>query len=255
MYKEMKVYLLLCVVLFAFVLAGCSGSGKSDIKTEDPDKAFDIAKVSYDKKDYVQAIEDFSLIKVKFSGTSISDKAQYYLGLSYLKQQEYILAAYEFEYLLKNYATSKYATEGRFQLAMCYFGMSPKWPLDQTYTRQAITEFKNFLELFPTDKNAPEAEAKIKELRNKLALKELKAAELYNTMENYKAATLYYDNVVNEYYDTDYADDALYGKIKTLITRKKYALAKTEIERFETKFPGSNLLLKVKSLINTIPSE
>lgn len=249
----MKVYLLLSIVLLAFVMAGCSGSGKSDIKTEDPDKAFDIAKSSFDKKDYVQAIEDFSLIKVKFSGTSISDKAQYFLGMSYLKQQEYILAAYEFEYLLKNYATSKYATEGRFQLAMCYFGMSPKWPLDQTYTYQAITEFKNFLELFPTDKYAPEAEAKIKELRNKLALKELKSAELYNTMENYKAATLYYDNVVNEYFDTDYADDALYGKITTLITRKKYDLARTEIDRFETKFPGSNLLIKVRSLKNTLP--
>jgi outer membrane protein assembly factor BamD len=253
MIKEMKVYLLLSVVLFAFVMAGCSGSGKSDINTEDPEKAFDIAKANYDKKDYVQAIEDFSLIKVKFSGTSISDKAQYFLGMSYLKQEEYILAAYEFEYLLKNYGTGNYATDGRFQLAMCYFGMSPKWPLDQTYTHQAITEFKNFLELFPTDKNAPEAEAKIKELRNKLALKELKAAELYSTMGDNKAATIYYESIVNDYFDTDYADDALYGKIKTLIARKKYDLAKKDIERFETKFAGSNLLVKVNSLKNTLP--
>lgn len=249
----MKIYLSLCVILLAFIVAGCSGSGKSDIKTEDPEKAFDIAKANYDKKDYVQAIEDFSLIKVKFSGTNISDKAQFFLGMSYLKQQEYILAAYEFEYLLKNYATSKYSTDGRFNLAMCYFGMSPKWSLDQTYTHQAITEFKNFLELFPTDKNAPEAEAKIKELRSKLALKELKAAELYFTMENYKAATLYYENVVNEYFDTEYADDALYGKIKSLITRKKYDLAKADIERFETKFATSNLLVKVKNLKSTLP--
>jgi outer membrane protein assembly factor BamD len=253
MYKEMKVYLLLCVALFALVMAGCSGSGKSNIITDDPEKAFEMAKSSYDNKDYVQAIEDFSLIKVKFSGTNISDKAQYFLGMSYLKQQEYILAAYEFEYLLKNYATSQYSVDGRFQLAMCYFGMSPKWALDQTYTHQAITEFKNFLELYPTDKNAPEAEAKIKELRNKLALKEIKSAELYSTMDDYKAATLYYDNIVNEYFDTDYADDALYGKIRMLIIRKKYEDAKKEIERFETKFAGSNLLVKVKNLKNTLP--
>ncbi len=253
MFKEMKVYLLLSVVLMALLVAGCSGSGKSDINTEDPDKAFDIAKANYDKKDYVQAIEDFSLIKVKFSGTNISDKAQFFLGMSYLKQQEYILAAYEFEYLLKNYATSKYSTDGRFQLAMCYFGMSPKWSLDQTYTHQAITEFKNFLELFPTDKNAPDAEAKIKELRNKLAYKELKSADLYLTMESYKAATIYYENVVSDYFDTDYADDALYGKINSLVVRKKYDLARTEIARFESKFPGSNLLAKVKSLKNTLP--
>lgn len=248
----MKVYLLLSAVLLAFVAAGCSGSGKSDIKTEDPDKAFEIAMANYNKKDYVQAIEDFSLIKVKFSGTNISDKAQYFLGMSYLRQTEYILAAYEFEYLLKNYGTGKYATDGRFQLAMCYYGMSPKWALDQMYTHQAITEFKNFLELFPTDKNAPDAEAKIKELRNKLALKELKSAELYTTMDDYKAATLYYDNIVNEYFDTDYADDALYGKIQTLILRKRFAEALKEIERFESKFAGSILLVKVNSLKSTI---
>jgi outer membrane protein assembly factor BamD len=253
MYKEMKVYRLLSVLLLAFVIAGCSGSGKSNINTEDPDKAFEMAKANFDKKDYVQAIEDFSLIKVKFSGTSISDKAQYFLGMSYLKQKEYILAAYEFEYLLKNYGTSSFAPDGRFQLAMCYFGMSPKYSLDQTYTHQAITEFKNFLELYPTDKNAPDAEAKIKELRNKLALKEFKSADLYSTMENYKAATLYYENVVNEYFDTEYADDALYGKIRMLIIRKKYDNAKKEIDRFETMFAGSSLLLKVKSLKNSLP--
>jgi len=234
-------------------MTGCSGSGKSSIITDDPDKAFEMAKANYDKKNYVDAIEDFSYIKVKFSGTSISDKAQYFLGMSYLKQKEYILAAYEFEYLLKNYATSQYSADGRFQLAMCYFGLSPKYALDQLYTHQALTEFKTFLELYPADKNSPEAEAKIKDLRNKLALKELKAAELYNTMNDNKAATLYYENIVNEYFDTDYADDALYGKIRVLIERKKYDEAKKEIERFETKFAGSNLLVKVKSLKITLP--
>ena len=81
----------------------------------------------------------------------------------------------------------------------------------------------------------------------------MKSAELYNTMDDYKAATIYYDNVVNEYFDTDYADDALYGKIRMLIVRKKYDEAKKEIERFETKFAGSDLLVKVKSLKNSLP--
>lgn len=248
----MKVYLLLTAVMFAMFIAGCSGSGVSKINTDDPEKAFEIAKKNYDNKDYLDAIEDFSLLKVKFSGTIISDKAQYYLGMSYLKQEEYILAAYEFEYLLKNYPTSSLAVDGRFQLAMCYYGMSPKYSLDQTYTYQAITEFKNFLELYPTDKNAPEAENMIKKLRGKLALKELKSAELYATMEDLRAATIYYDNVVNDFFDTEYADDALYGKIRMLVARKKYAEAKTEISRFETIFAKSNFLPKVLTIKNNL---
>jgi outer membrane protein assembly factor BamD len=131
--------------------------------------------------------------------------------------------------------------------------MSPKYSLDQTYTYQAITEFKNFLELYPTDKNAPEAESMIKRLRGKLAMKELKSADLYSTMENYKAATLYYENVVNEYFDTEYADDALYGKIQMLVTRKKFEEAKIDIARFESKFAKSNLLPKVIIIKTKLP--
>ena len=249
----MKYYLFLTAALLAIFFFGCSRSGSSDLSNiDDPEKAFALAMKNYDNKDYVDAIEDFSLMKVKFSGTSISDKVQYYLGMSYLKQEEYILAAYEFEYLLKNYTTSSLAIDGRYRLALCYYGMSPKYALDQTYTYQAITELKNFLELYPTDKNAPEAEKKIRELRNKLAYKELKSAELYATMEDYKAATIYYENVVSEYFDTDWADDALFGKIQTLVTRKKTTEAKAEIERFETRFPKSDLMSKVKTIKNKI---
>jgi outer membrane protein assembly factor BamD len=246
-----KTILYLVILLFVSFAAGCGSSG-SDISTDDPDKAYQTAKKSYDKEDYLQAIDDFTFIKVKFAGSAVSDKSQFYLGMSYLKRQEFLLAAYEFEYLIKNYTTSPYVTDARFQLGMSYYGLSPKYSLDQTYTYMAINEFKNYLELYPTDKNSPQAEAKVRELRNKLALKLYESAELYNRMEDYKAATYYYENVVSEYYDTEYADDALYGKILTLITRKRNAEAKIEIERFESKYSGSNLLNKVKALKNKL---
>lgn len=249
MHKKTIFYLVL--LFFVSLAAGCGSSG-SDISTDDPDKAYQTAKKNYDRKDYLQAIDDFTLIKVKFAGSIISDKSQYYLGMSYLKREEFLLAAYEFEYLIKNYATSPYVLDSRFQLGMCYYGLSPKYSLDQTYTYMAINEFKNYLELYPTDKNSPQAEAKVKELRNKLALKQFESAELYFRMEDYKAATYYYESVVSEYYDSDYADDALYGKILTLITRKRNDEAKAEIERFESKYSGSNLMNKVKALKNKL---
>ena len=180
------------------IIQSCSSSGGSDIKTNDPDRAFIIAKRNYDNKDYLDAIDDFSLIKIKFSGTKIIDKAQYYLAMCYYKREEYILAAYEFEYLLKNYPTSKFTVNARYKLAMCYYNMSPDYDLDQTYTDYAILEFQDFLELFPNYKLDPKAESKIVELRNKLAYKEYRSAELYYKLDNYKAALMYYDNILKE---------------------------------------------------------
>ena len=237
------------IILAAMLLQSCSSSDKTDINAnDDPDKAFLIAKRNYDKKDYLQAIEDFSFIKIKFSGTKIIDKSQYYLGMCYFQRSEYILAAYEFEYLIKNYTGSTYSLPARYKLAMCYYKLSPKYELDQTYTKYAITEFQNFIELYPKDKLSPVAESKINELRNKLAFKEFKSGELYTKLEFYKSATFYFEQVLQEYFDTEWADNALYEKIRVLIIRKKFDEAKKEIDRFEKKFSSSDLLNKVKSL-------
>ncbi len=253
--KLTKNIFLLFSAFFFISLFGCSSADKSSINTDDPDRAFRIAKKNYDEKDYLQAIEDFSFIKVKFSGTSVSDKAQYYLGMSYYNREEFILAAYEFEYLIKNFATSSFAVDGRYMLAMSYYGLSPEYSLDQTYTKFAINEFKNFLELYPENPKSAIAESKIKELKNKLAYKELKAAELYIRMDSYKSALVYYENILQDYFDTDYADDALYGKINTLIKKKRYADARKEIERFESRFPKSPFMKNVQNIKNKIPTE
>ncbi len=229
------------------------GSSGSSITSDDPEKAFFIAKSHYNQKDYIEAIDDFNLIKLKFSGSSIIDKTIYYLGMSYYKREEFILANYEFETLIKNYPSSSLAEDARYMLAMCYYGLSPDYSLDQTYTRYAINEFQNYLELYPRGKYVAESDRKIKSLKTKLALKSLKSAELYYKLDNYKSALVYYDEILNEYYDTKYADDALYGKIQTLIVKKRYEEAKSEIEKFENKYPASDLLRNVLALKSKIP--
>jgi len=235
--------------LVSVIIFGCSSAEKSSISTEDPEDAFRQAKLIYDNKDYAQAIEDFSFIKIKFSGTGIIDKAQFYLGMSYFMRKEYVLAAYEFENLIKNYSSSSFVGEARYYLAMSYYELSPDYYLDQTYTKYAIIEFQNFIILFPSDKLVSQAELKIRELRNKLAFKDLNSAELYVRMDNYKAALVYYENILNEYFDTEYADDASYGKITTLIRKKLFEAAKKEIEKFEKKYRNSeyfNSVIKLK---------
>jgi outer membrane protein assembly factor BamD len=237
------------------VFSSCGSSDKSDKQiNEDPEKAFEIAYKKYQKKDYYDAIEDFSLIKLKYSGTKVIDKAIYYLGMSYYARKEYILAAYEFEYLLKNYSGSEFALKSRYQLALCYYGLSPAYNLDQSYTKYAMQEFRNFMDLYPKDPLSSEAEKRIVELKNKLALKELKAAEQYMILGNYKSAIIYYDALLDEYFETEYADDALYGKIQALMAKKKYADVKKEIERFESKFRNSEFLPRIENIKSRIPA-
>lgn len=81
------------------------------------------------------------------------------------------------------------------------------------------------------------AEEKIMECRNKLALKALESAKQYIQLRAFRAATLYFDEVLTSYPDSPYYEEALLGKIETLVVREKWSEAESEIEKYEEKFP------------------
>jgi len=250
--KKTSIINLLLLLIFSASLYSCSSSDGNDLKTEDPEKAFSIAKRKYDKKDYLDAIDDFSFLKVKFPGTSISDKTQFYLADSYFHKDEFILAAYEYESMLKNYTLSPLIPETRYKLGLCYYNLSPKYSLDQEFTNYAIEELQLFVELYPEDKFVPDAEKKLTELRDKLAYKSFKTGELYMKLDNYKAAALYFNSVYENYIDSEWADDAMIGHADALINAKKFEEAGKVLDKFYKLFPKSKLKSKADSLKRNI---
>lgn len=246
-----KVKLSLFLLAAAVFFSAC-GSSKNDINTDDPQKAFDIAKRKYDKKEYVDAIDDLSFIKIRFPGTEVSDKVQYYLASSYYYQKEFIMAAYEFESFVKNFPLSPLMPEAKYMLGNTYYGLSPKYSLDQEFTKEAINQYLSFIESYPQDKNVADAENKVKELRNKLAYKDYWTAELYMKTDNYKAASLYFQAVYDEYIDSDWADDAMVGHAEAYIGGRKYEEAKKVLEKFKKLFPNSSLKTKADRLSSRI---
>jgi outer membrane protein assembly factor BamD len=229
-------------------IAGCSSSGGNEIKTDDPEKAYEAAKRKFDHGDYLSAIEDFSFIKIKFPGTAASDKIQYYLAESYYMRGEYLLAAYEFETFLKNYPLSPLFPDAKYGLGLTYYRLSPKYSLDQEYTKYAINELQSFVELFPNDKNAAEAANRLKELRDKLAYKDYSIGLLYMKLDNYKSAGIYFENVYENYIDSDWAGDAMLGHAEALINGKKNAEALKVLDKFYKLFPKSKLKSKADNL-------
>ncbi|MCD6100171.1 MAG: outer membrane protein assembly factor BamD [Candidatus Marinimicrobia bacterium] len=191
-------------------LAGCSGQKEMVLKS-----GYDYYKAGmkfFKKKKWDKAIEKFDVVLLNYPGSEYVDDAKFYTGECYLKKKEYLLAINEYEELISRFPYSDYVERAAFKIGYSYYKLSPKFQLDQEYTRKAIQSLQDFIDTYPDSKFCKEAEKLIYELRNKLARKLYEAGKLYIKLREYNAALIYFDLVLESYYDTDWADDAELGK-------------------------------------------
>ncbi len=252
--KEHIIKYLFAVSLLATVLIiGCSS--KDVVQNMTPEERFQHAKALFDNGDYLEAINEFTVITLQYQGSAVAGDAQFYLAECRFKRGEFLLASYEYQTLKRNMAASPRVPDAQYKLGLCFYMLSPKSRLDQQYTKRAIDELQAFVEYYPKSEFVPDATEKIQELTSRLAKKEYDTAQLYATMEYNKAAIFYYDNVIEKYHDTEYAPLAYLGKTELLIARKKFRDAKTVITKFLERFPNSVLRSRADKLNEQIDSE
>jgi outer membrane protein assembly factor BamD len=225
-------------ILLALIDIACGHTSVTAILSAED--RFALGKMKYNNRDFLEAINEFEVVRLQFPGSTIADSAQYYLGECHYQQDEFLLAAEEYQTLRRNMPASSLVPLAQYKIALCYYNLSPKAPLDQSYTRRAIDEFQAFIEYYPNNELLKDAETKIVELNSKLAQKLFESGQLYLKMNNSKGALIYYDLVIEKYHDTPFAELALLGKVKALIARKRYDEAKSEIEKYFDKYPSSS---------------
>jgi len=200
---------------------------------------FQKGKELFDEENFLEAIEEFKLIGLQFSGSSVADDAQLSLGECYFHREEYLLAAYEFETLKKRMAASPLVPLAQYKLALCYYKLSPKSSLDQKYTNRAIDEFQTFIEYYPNHDSVVSASKKIQYLNSLLAEKEFNIARLYMSLEEYQSAQHYFEKILERYHDTKFAGLSQLGLVEAYIARNKFPLAKNMLDEFYKKYPST----------------
>ena len=232
---------------------GCSS--EETIVQLSPEERFKLGMAKFREEDYLEAIEDFKIVTLQFQGTQYGDDAQFYMAECRYIRGEFVLAAYEYDMLLRTMPTSDFVSRARFRKATCYYDLSPESYRDQDYTRKAIDEYQGFLEYHPTDSLAPVAETRIHELNTKLARKDFENGAIYLKMQYNKAAIYYFDLVLEKYHDTPYAENAHLKKSEALTNRRKFTEARVELGKFFLKFPSTTLRQEAEALRMRIDKE
>ncbi len=244
---------LFITILIAISLWSCSGS--IDTTELGPDEHFNYALSLFNDEDYEQCLTELQSILLQYPGSAINDDAQYYLGMTYFKRNQFLLAAYEFSKLIRNIPASEFVPESQYMLAESYYQLSPTYQLDQTYSEKGIQEFQAFIDFFPANSRVEEAETKIKELNEKLAQKDYFSAYIYERMDYYRAAIQYYNSITQTYHDTKYAPMALYKKINLLVSREEINEALNDIFIFLEKYPDDVNAEEIRQLQSSLQSE
>ena len=240
-------------LLGLLILAGCGSSEETAVLTVE--ERFTRAKELFDNEDYLEAINEFTIITLQFPGSARAAEAQYFLAECRFNRGEYLLAVFEYSTMRRSYPASPLVADAQYKIGLSYYELSPKSNLDQQYTRKAIDEFQAFVEYYPSHPSAVDADAKIRELTDKLAKKQYETARLYVTMQYYTAALFYFEDIIEKYHDTNYAPLAYLGKVEVLMEKKRYQEAEAQVDRFIERFPDNVLRGRADQLKKSIEQE
>lgn len=241
------------IILILSVVLGCNSY---NVRPDMPAEArFELAKKMFKNEDYFDAKKQFKIIVLNNPGLTFVDDAQFYLAECHFKMEEYIIAADEYKRLIRFYPQSEWVDDAQFKVGLADYKLSPKPSLDQKYTRNAIENFQRFLEEFPQSDLAPEAERLLQVCRRKLAEKEYKAGELYRKLNDCDAALVYFNSVINNYYDTKFVKKAMYWKGECLMKLKKPSESFQTFSEFLSKYPNSEFSDKAKERIREIEDD
>ncbi len=225
---------LLTISMSNFV--GCGG--RPTLTNLTARELFDTGKAKYSDKRYLDAVQYFQTIVYNYPGESVVDTAQYYLALSYFGAKEYELSQVEFNRLILNYPSSVYFEHSIFMKAVSFFEGTPRhYGLDQSDLESSIKQFEDFIIDYPEAELIPEAQKYLLEARSRLAKKYYNSGVVYNRIGAYKAAELYFQKVVDDFTDTEFAPPATYKIAEMEYKQRKYSEASKKFTDFVTVFP------------------
>lgn len=225
--------------LIALGISSCAGSNNSTTDTTlSVEERFNKGMQEYNEADWLEAIKIFEAIRIQSPTSPFAAQAMYLAAMARYKQETYTSAAVDFRMFRRTYPSHELAPRAQYMIGESYYGLSPKAELDQTYTQYAINEYQAYIRMYSTmhPTLTDSAENRIKELRDKLAMKHLLAAELYLKLDDRKAAVTYFERVMADYYDTKPAIEAQLRIAEVQADRKKMKEASEAIAKFEERY-------------------
>jgi len=216
----MKIKDLIVVVFLTSILLSCS---KKEIKqTEIVEKslesqvlaAYEEGMRALNENDVIYAAKKFNEAEILFPQSTWAPKSALMASYSYYKQDYYGDAIAELKRFLKVYPKHKNIPYAYYLLATCYYEQIVDEKKDLESIQNAKKTFEILIDKFPNTEYSLDAEFKIDLINDILASKEMYLGRYYLERKKWIAAINRFRNVVDEFDQTIYTQEALHRLVE-----------------------------------------
>lgn len=236
----MKDYPIKCLIalLIAMLLAGC-GELERVQKSKDLNLKYDYAKKYYNQQKWRDASSLLIDVVPAYNGTEAGAQALFMLATSERMQKNYETALECYRSYYNSYPKGPFVEEARFMAGKVLSEVSPDPRLDQSTTYAAQRELQTYLDFHPKGAFSEEAKELLFALQDKLALKELMAAQLYYDLgmhmgNNYRAAFITANNALKSFPHSIYREDYYMLMLRAIYQEALHSVDSKRQERFRS---------------------
>ena len=241
------------------LLSACKTEYRRMQKTHDSEAKFAYAMRMYEKGNYSRALSFFEDVQPFMHGRENFELMTYTMAYAYYKSRDYFMAAHVFQNYTRLFPNNEKTEECFFMSAYCNMLDVPYYKLYQVNAHNAIKQFQLFINYYPKSPKVKEANEFIDALRLQLAQKAYELANNYYRRSLYISASVAFKNVIKDFPETKFREDAMYMNVKSLYfyahnsiqekQNERYQNTIDAYEQFERAFPESQYISKLKGYI------
>lgn len=250
------------LLAIAIAAAGC-GSPRAEIPAigvvEADRLLFERGAAALDEGDWRRAREYFVEIRDNYPQSQYRAAARLGIGESYEQEgtsEAYVRALAEFQDFLSLYPTHLRAPFAQYKVGMVHFHQMRRAERDQSETRNAIREFENFVDRYPTDREwMPEVRERLREARDRLSAHDFTVGRFYHRVKFYPGAVNRFRQILDG--DPEYSkrDEVYFYLGETLAEARQVTEAIPYFARILEEFDASEYAEEARARISELEPE
>jgi outer membrane protein assembly factor BamD len=225
------------LLVIGAMLLGCASA--PPFQGLNADQLFEMGAAKFQEEDWDEAVDVFERVISVDPTFGRLVEARMYLARAYYNRGDYITAVSEFNRILDRHPGHVLAPEASLGICHSLVAQSPHVQRDQTYTAQAWTACQNTVADFGGHEVGAEATELRDQMLEKLAEKTYVTAEFYLRRKVYQPAILYYNELVDQFPNSQWIDDALLGLYRAYTATDWQQEAEEARSRILRDFPDS----------------